>query len=109
MRATAVDADDPGGASGATSASNSQRPGSTLGYGVTDHNALHPELGKRGPSCAWGGASRERGLELGARSRVCQRNTAETWATKIANDPTGDCRCVKRGRSASSVSHMGIS
>jgi hypothetical protein len=76
---------------------NSQRPGSTHGYGVTDHNALHPELGKRGPSCAWGGASRERGLELGARSRVCQRNTAETWATKIAMTPQATAGASNEG------------
>jgi maltooligosyltrehalose synthase len=34
------------------------RPGSTHGYGVTDHNALHPELGRRGRFRAHGAALR---------------------------------------------------
>ena len=38
------------------------RPGSTHGYGVTDHNALHPELGRRGRFRAHGAALRANGL-----------------------------------------------
>jgi maltooligosyltrehalose synthase len=93
MRATADDADDPGGALGATyriqftkgirlrrdgracpylarlgishlyaSPCLKARPGSTHGYGVTDHNALHPVLGRRGRFRAHGAALGANGL-----------------------------------------------